>query len=129
VNVTVLRSIQKKGKRAPIILTDAVTVKIILTDLRFAFVSHTQNLFRNVAPTFHSTQNWTTNLHCRDAIINRIPFHSLEAGAFDHLDDLLLGHLHFVVGFDRVRMREFAAIGDGAVKVVGAIERPASPAA
>jgi hypothetical protein len=50
-------------------------------------------------------------------VINRIPFHSLEAGALDHLDDLLLRHLDFVARFDGVTLGEFAAVGDGAVKV------------
>lgn len=41
-------------------------------------------------PRFTSRKNWATNLHCRDAVIDRIPFHGLETGAPDHLDDLLL---------------------------------------
>jgi hypothetical protein len=47
-------------------------------------------------------QNWTTKLHCRDAVIDHIPFHSLEAGALNHFDGLLLGHFYFAAGFDRV---------------------------
>jgi hypothetical protein len=47
-----------------------------------------------------------------DAAINRIFLHGFEAGAFDHSDDLVLGHLYFVVGFDRVAMGEFAAVDD-----------------
>ena len=47
-----------------------------------------------------------------DAIINRISFHGLEAGALDHFDDLLLGHFYFAAGFDGVAVGELAAVGD-----------------
>ena len=52
------------------------------------------------ATTLHSTQNWTTNLHCCYAVIHRIPFHGFEAGSLVTRDDLLLGHFDFVIGLD-----------------------------
>jgi len=54
-----------------------------------------------------------------DAIIHRIPFNRFEAGVFDHGDEFLFGHFYLAV-FDRVAFGELAAVGDGAVEVVGA---------
>ena len=53
-------------------------------------------------------------------VIDRIPFHGLEASAVDHFDDLLLGHFDFAAGLDGVAVGEFAAVGDGAVEVARA---------
>jgi hypothetical protein len=64
--------------------------------------------------------NTTNSLHCRDAVVVGISFDGLETRAVDHFDDLLFGHFHFASGFDRVAVGEFAAVGDGAVEVVGA---------
>ena len=47
-----------------------------------------------------------------DSIIHRVPLHRLEAGAFDHLDDLLLRHLYLIIRFDGVDVGEFAAVGE-----------------
>lgn len=58
-------------------------------------------------------------LHCGDAVINRISFDGLESGAVDKVDDLGLCHFYFAAGFDGVAVGEFAAVGDGAVEVVG----------
>jgi hypothetical protein len=66
-------------------------------------------------PTLYSTQNWTTNLHCRDAIVDGVAFEGFEAGALDHFDDLLFGHFYFA--FAGVAEGEFAAFGS-AVQVV-----------
>ena len=38
----------------------------------------------------------------------------------DHFDDLVLAHLYFAAGFDGVAVGELAAVGYGAVEVVGA---------
>jgi len=38
----------------------------------------------------------------------------------DHFDDLVFGHFYLVVGLDGIAVGEFAAVGDGAVEVVGA---------
>lgn len=65
---------------------------------------------QNVAPTLHLTQNWTTNLYCRDAVVDGVAFDGLEAGAVDHFDDLLLGHFYFVARFDEVAVGEFAVV-------------------
>ena len=54
------------------------------------------------------------------AVIDRISFHSFEAGTLDHFDDLLLGHFYFAAGFDGVAVGELAAVGDGAVEVAQA---------
>ena len=54
-----------------------------------------------------------------DSIIHRIPFDGFETGAVDHFDDLLFGHFYFAAGFDGVAVGELAAVGDGAVEVVG----------
>src|SRR4051794_31002672 len=54
------------------------------------------------------------------SVIDGISFYGLEAGAVDHFDDLLFGHFYFAAGFDGVAVGEFAAVGDGAVEVVGA---------
>ena len=53
-------------------------------------------------------------------IINGVPFNCFEAGAGDHFDDLLLGHFDFAAGLNGVAVGELAAVGDGAVEVVGA---------
>ena len=47
-------------------------------------------------------------------IVNCSPFNSFESGAFDHLDNFLLGHLDLVVRLNGVAVGEFAAVGDGA---------------
>jgi len=60
---------------------------------------------RNAASTLHSTQNSTTNLHCRHAVIERIFFHSLESNIFAPGDELLFGHFYVAV-FDGVAFRE-----------------------
>ena len=52
-------------------------------------------------------------------IINRISLHSLEASVFDHGYQPLLRHFYLAV-FDGVAFGELAAVGDGAVEVVGA---------
>ena len=44
-----------------------------------------------------------------DTIIHGIPFHSLEAGVFDHGDEFLFGHFDLAV-FDGVAVGEFAAV-------------------
>jgi hypothetical protein len=49
------------------------------------------------APTLHSTQNWTTNSHCRDAVVDGVPLHG-----FDDLGGVLAEHNP--VGFDRQKV-------------------------
>ena len=51
-----------------------------------------------------------TTLHCRDPVINRIPFHGFEASAVDHFDDLLFGQFHFAFGSVGVGL--LAAVND-----------------
>lgn len=43
----------------------------------------------------------------RDVVVDGIPLHGFEAGAGDHLDDLLIGHFDFA--FVGAAMGEFAA--------------------
>jgi hypothetical protein len=64
--------------------------------------------------------NSTTNLHCGDAVVEGVTFDGFEAGAVDHFDDLLFGHFYFAAGLDGVALGQLAAVGDGAVEVVGA---------
>lgn len=45
-----------------------------------------------------------------DTITHRIPFHGLEAGAFDHGDEFGFGHFGFAAGLDRVRGGDLAAL-------------------
>ena len=50
-----------------------------------------------------------------NAVVDGIAFDGVEAGAVDHFDDLLFGHLH--LAFVGVAVGEFAAVGDGAVEI------------
>ena len=65
-----------------------------------------------VALTLHSTQNWTTNLHCGDAVIDRIPLHSFKTRVFDHFDELVLGHLFLAHRTSRLQSRRLAFVSD-----------------
>ena len=57
--------------------------------------------------------------NCIYSIINCVAFDGFKSGAFDHFDDLLLGHFYFAPRFEGVGVGEFAAVGDGAGEVVG----------
>ena len=48
-------------------------------------------------------------------VIDRIYLHSLEAGAVDHFDDLLLGHFYFAVA--RIAVGELS-VGYCAVEII-----------
>src|SRR5436190_9206911 len=56
-----------------------------------------------------------------DSVIDRISFHSVEAGTVDHFDDLLFGHFYFAAGLDGVAVGELAAVGDGAVEIISSV--------
>jgi len=58
--------------------------------------------------------------HFLKAVVDGVAFDGFEPGALDHLDDLLFGHFYFAAGFDGVAVGQFAAVGDGAVQIVGA---------
>ena len=59
-----------------------------------------------------------------DWVIESVSFDRIKAGVFDERDEFGLCHLYFVVVFDRITFREFAAFGDSAVEVVrAAVER------
>ena len=53
-------------------------------------------------------------------VVDRVSFYGFEAGASDHFDDLLFGHLDIVIRFNLVAVSWFAAVDDGAVEVAGA---------
>ncbi len=66
----------------------------------------------HVAPTLHSTQNRTSNLHCGDAVVDGVAFDGVEAGAVDHFDDLFLS-IYFAAGFDGVAVDDPSATQPG----------------
>ena len=49
------------------------------------------------------------NRNLLHAVVDRIPFHSLEAGVFDHGDEFLFGHFYLAV-FNGVAFGELAAV-------------------
>lgn len=63
------------------------------------------------------------NISRRDffhAIINRVALDRFKARVFNHPDQLGFRHFLFAAFFDRIAVRQLAAVGNRAVDVVGA---------
>ena len=51
-----------------------------------------ENNRQTVAPALHWAQNWTTNSHCGDAVVDGVSLDGLKPGVLDHGDEFLFGH-------------------------------------
>ena len=107
---------------------DKVLAVIALTGLRRTERYPREGQLRSLSVDFQRPPADIHGLHHRKnlnpnrlhAVVDGVAFDGFEAGAVDHFDDLLFGHFYVAAGFDGVAVGEFAAVGDGAVEVVGA---------